>query len=729
MARSPQNDLPRLGRYQVLSKLAQGGMAEIFLAKAIGVMGFERLVAIKLIHSHLTRDTEFVKMFIDEARIAMHLHHRNIVQTFDLDKADDTYFIAMEFVHGVNLYDVYERIAARGQWFELPLALYVIAEACKGLHFAHTRFGPDGRPLGIVHRDISPQNILLSFEGEVKITDFGIAKAAERMHHTTPGIVKGKYAYMAPEVLRDSPADPRVDVFAAGVVLYELLVGENPFAGSSAVETIENVLNVEVPSPTSKGAPGGKDLDHIVAKALAKDPDRRYQSALELAQALTDHGLNLTMARRDIAAGDAAVQRLLSDLFPDKANRLPGATAEPVQIPLGGTGSTTDAELAKALPNDYASAKTHNLPALEEEDEDDIDEPARGSEADRTLLQMPSVSVNDLPAMAPRDLEEVDVEASTAMEIGGGAPTVESPVVSDAMIAAYARGQAATQDESALSPEDRTIMSGGIYAQLGLDADETAQAAPDLPGAMRLPTSALQAVSPPRRPRNAAEEALANAATRRATPSLDADGNLDPTLDPLPVTPVMPRGGNPMSHIDMLGPASSGVDMVVPVASAGRSPEPFRPNGAGPALPASSGLFGPPPHMGGPRGPSAYGHPTLPPVMPPTVPVAPAASRRTTLIAAVLVLIAVAIVGVTVVVRRSSRVDASVTIPITSDPSGASVSINGTVQPDPTPLNATVPAGRSYRIEISKPGHAPAMREIRPVVGMQSGIHVVLERQ
>ena len=217
MTVTPPEDFPQLGRYQIINKIASGGMAEVFLARAVGAMGFQRLVAVKLIHANFTRDSDFVKMFIDEARIAMHLHHRNIVQVFDLDQLHDTYFIAMEFVHGVNVYDLYEAIAAKNRWVDVSLALYIVAEVCKGLHFAHTRVGPDGRPMNIVHRDISPQNVLLSFEGEVKITDFGIATAAERLHQTAAGIVKGKYAYMAPERLEDQKVDGRVDVFAAGV--------------------------------------------------------------------------------------------------------------------------------------------------------------------------------------------------------------------------------------------------------------------------------------------------------------------------------------------------------------------------------------------------------------------------------------------------------------------------------------------------------------------------------
>jgi eukaryotic-like serine/threonine-protein kinase len=341
MAEVQSESYPKLGRYQVINKIAAGGMAEVFLAKATGAMGFSRLVALKLIHSNFTRDEEFVKMFIDEARIAMHLHHRNIVQVFDLDQIGDTYFIAMEFVHGVNLYDLYERIASKNRWIDPPMALYLIAEVSKGLHFAHTRTGPDGRRLGIIHRDISPQNVLLSFEGEVKITDFGIATAAERLHQTAAGIVKGKYAYMAPERLQERPIDARVDVFSVGVLMYELLVGENPFAGPSAVETIENVLNKPIPPPSERGAPVTKRLDEICLKALARDPAQRYASGQALADAVTEYAMELTHARKDMAAGDAALTALLAELFPEKVASPPRA-GDPNSLNLPGVAVVSD---------------------------------------------------------------------------------------------------------------------------------------------------------------------------------------------------------------------------------------------------------------------------------------------------------------------------------------------------------------------------------------------------
>ncbi|MGF1511153.1 MAG: protein kinase [Myxococcota bacterium] len=400
------DDYPKLGRFQVVNRIAAGGMAEVFLARAVGVMGFQRLVALKLIHANFTRDPEFVKMFIDEARIAMHLHHRNIVQVFDLDQVGETYFIAMEYVHGVNVYDLYERAAAQDRWLDVPLALYIVAELCKGLHFAHTRTGPDGRPMNIVHRDVSPQNVLLSFEGEVKITDFGIATAAERLHHTAAGIVKGKYAYMAPERLEEKPIDGRVDVFSAGVLLYELLTGENPFAGPSAIETIEAVLGKEVDPPSQRGAAVNPKLDAIVLKALAKAPVERFSNAQALGDALTEFAMDMTFARKDMASGDSALSVTLADLFPERARTGP-TFADPKSLELPGVVHQTSSDEREMMNGAQ-----------------DMDAP--------TVLRMSPVASHDLDTTASNesfdpaddDMPEADDDTSSqtiAVEAVGGA--------------------------------------------------------------------------------------------------------------------------------------------------------------------------------------------------------------------------------------------------------------------------------------------------------------------
>ncbi|MEQ9497760.1 MAG: protein kinase [Deltaproteobacteria bacterium] len=464
MTSTQAEEFPTLGRYQVINRIASGGMAEVFLAKAVGAMGFQRLVAVKLIHANFTRDEEFVKMFIDEARIAMHLHHRNIVQVFDLDKVGDTYFIAMEFVHGVNLYDLYERIASKNRWIEPPMALYLVAEISKGLHFAHTRTGADGRPLGIIHRDISPQNVLLSFEGEVKITDFGIATAAERLHQTAAGIVKGKYAYMAPERLKEEKVDSRVDVFSVGVLLYELLVGENPFAGPSAVETIENVLGKTVPAPSERGAPVSRRLDEICLKALAKNPDERYASGQALADAVTEYAMELTHARKDMAAGDSAVTKLLSDLFPERANRTPTA-ADPKSLSLPGV---EDPQTAEQIPPNGSSGlletqedlRSSDVEAALEEDSEDFDAP--------TVLKM--TPVKGLPQIISAGPSGVDTLPPTHDPVGdpsglfdasSGDPTTptELPPTYESADPTIEHGPVAGYDDDVEDPFAQTLPS------------------------------------------------------------------------------------------------------------------------------------------------------------------------------------------------------------------------------------------------------------------------------
>jgi eukaryotic-like serine/threonine-protein kinase len=225
-------------RYRVLNKIDAGGMAEIYLARAVAVGGIEKNVAIKRVLPALTKNKRFVNMFLDEARLSMVLTHANIVQVFDVGRADGTYFIVMEYVDGQNLRRIIQRMSERGYRIAVPLASYLIAEVCKGLSHAHDQRDQQGNPLGIVHRDISPPNILISRAGEVKITDFGLAKAITQFEITDPGIVKGKFSYLSPEAANGKLVDHRADIFAAGILLWELLAGRRLFLGKSDMETV-----------------------------------------------------------------------------------------------------------------------------------------------------------------------------------------------------------------------------------------------------------------------------------------------------------------------------------------------------------------------------------------------------------------------------------------------------------------------------------------------------------
>jgi len=270
------------GKYYLLERINVGGMAEVFKAKVVGVEGFERIVALKRILPHIAEDEEFITMFIDEAKIAVQLQHANIAQIFDLGKVDDAYFIALEYVQGRDLRGIFDDLRRHTQTMPLPQVCYVIMQVCEGLDYAHNKRDAQGRALNLVHRDISPQNVLIGYEGEVKLIDFGIAKAAGKASKTQAGILKGKFGYMSPEQVRGLPIDRRSDIFALGIILYEMLTGQRLFVGESDFSTLEKVRNVEIVPPSSLNAKIPEPLERIVLKALAKDLEDRYQNALDL---------------------------------------------------------------------------------------------------------------------------------------------------------------------------------------------------------------------------------------------------------------------------------------------------------------------------------------------------------------------------------------------------------------------------------------------------------------
>lgn len=271
---SPGDYPSPFGKYQLLEHLARGGMADVFRAKSRGVEGFEKVLVIKRILAELATDESFVEMFVNEAKIAVTLSHANIVQVFDLGRIDDAYYIAMEHVAGIDLERIHALTLANGHPMPVELAVFLASEIAKALDYAHRRRDSSMKPLGIVHRDVSPSNVLVSFEGEVKLTDFGIAKALHT-GKTDEGLLKGKIAYMAPEQARAESVDARADLFSLGVVLYELLSGTHPFRGETSRETYENVLRAS-PAPLTHVPP---ELARIVEVALRADPDDRYPTA------------------------------------------------------------------------------------------------------------------------------------------------------------------------------------------------------------------------------------------------------------------------------------------------------------------------------------------------------------------------------------------------------------------------------------------------------------------
>jgi eukaryotic-like serine/threonine-protein kinase len=275
--------LAKLGKYELVRPIATGGMAEVFLAKTEGPMGFAKTVVVKRIRPHLLDDPTFVEMFLGEAKLAAQLNHPNIVQIFDFGEADGAYYIAMEYVDGPNLRALAARASAARQPLPLAVVAKIVSYACEGLAYAHDFVSPEtGQPLNIVHRDISPDNIVVAQSGAVKVVDFGIAKAAEQLHQTRSGLRKGKLAYMSPEYLKGKQPDRRADVFALGVVLYELLANKKPYDAESEVTLMHAMIYEDMVPIRARRPDIPADLEAIVEKTLRRDRDDRYPSCREL---------------------------------------------------------------------------------------------------------------------------------------------------------------------------------------------------------------------------------------------------------------------------------------------------------------------------------------------------------------------------------------------------------------------------------------------------------------
>ncbi len=282
-------------RYTLSTKIAKGGMAEIYLGSSVGQDGFQRVCAIKRILPHFANDEEYVKMFRDEAHICKNLQHANIVRVEGFEEVEGSYAIIMEFINGSDLRTMLHAAETAKTRVPVAMACYIVAEAARGLHFAHTKVDEVTRqPLGIVHRDISPQNILVSYEGEVKVTDFGIADADNKMTETRPGIVKGKYSYMSPEQIQGKrDVDARTDVFALAIVLWEMLAMRRLFNGANDAETIQRVRNCKIDVDIRQiNKDVDEDLEKILKLGLAKDVKKRFKSAGELERALRQYLAN-----------------------------------------------------------------------------------------------------------------------------------------------------------------------------------------------------------------------------------------------------------------------------------------------------------------------------------------------------------------------------------------------------------------------------------------------------
>ena len=282
----PSTGPTAFGKYQLFASLGRGGMADVFLALSRGPLGFNKLVVVKRLRSALSEEQSFLDMFLDEARLAARLNHPNVVHTYEVGEHEGSYFIAMEYLEGQPLNKIIRDLAKRGEELEPPQCARIVSDALAGLHHAHELRDYDGTPLRIVHRDVSPHNVFVTYDGQVKLVDFGIAKAALSSTDTEVGVLKGKVAYMSPEQAMGIQLDRRADLFSMGIVLWELLARKRLMQGDSAASTLHCILNSPVPLVSSVLPRIDPELDSIVAKALDKDPDKRFQSALAMREAL-----------------------------------------------------------------------------------------------------------------------------------------------------------------------------------------------------------------------------------------------------------------------------------------------------------------------------------------------------------------------------------------------------------------------------------------------------------
>jgi len=395
----------RFGKYDLLAHLATGGMADIFLAKIHGESGFEKLVVVKRLLDKLALDPEYVEMFLDEARINARLSHTNVVQVLELGKVDGMYFMAMEYVSGLSVAQIGKLTTQRLGAVPQEVAAGVVAQACAGLHYAHEKKLPDGTPLGVIHRDISPQNLILTVEGVVKVVDFGIAKAEGRATQTRAGIIKGKFAYMAPEQCVGDPIDRRADVFALGIVLFELCTSRRLFKRENTYRTYEAITNCDVPDPRGINPSIALEVAQVIKRALTKLPSDRYQTAEEMQEAL-----ERAMQRSQLRGSSTALAAFLERVFPEEIARQQQMVARAQAGEAIARPSGKELQVAGALT------------------EGDPDEPTSVYAMDGLAAESAAepTSIDEIPR-PPEDLEIPGVPAAAAHSPTAKKPTPPKP--------------------------------------------------------------------------------------------------------------------------------------------------------------------------------------------------------------------------------------------------------------------------------------------------------------
>jgi serine/threonine protein kinase len=406
----------KLKDYEVIAPLTSGGMATLFLARRRGVGGFSRLVALKLVHQHLTEDSAMIKLFLDEARISAHVVHPNVVHVEEVGMEGGIYFIAMEYVHGVSLAQLLKRLADEKRRLSPKLCVWLAAQAAEALHAAHEAVGENGAPLHIVHRDVSPQNVLLGHTGHLKLIDFGIAKSQAALHHSEGGAaVLGKLRYMSPEQLHLTPVDKRTDVYALGVMLWEMLTSRS-LLRCQRIDDPRDWAIRENPPPPSKYTPlSTSQLDRVVLKAIAHDASQRYENALQFRSALLR--AEPSAARIDAPKIAAVMRAVLSDELDRQRANLPNEVT--VQLDIGADGLEPKTEGSLAEFTTHIGNGSSN-----ETDIDEDSEPTRiKSNTD------PSIRLDPLPSYRPTQPSSPGLSPEAAQAIAKMRRTATTGVV------------------------------------------------------------------------------------------------------------------------------------------------------------------------------------------------------------------------------------------------------------------------------------------------------------
>ncbi|NPD21901.1 serine/threonine protein kinase [Corallococcus exiguus] len=538
-----------VGKYVVRRKLAEGGMAEIFLCTARGPEGFEKEVVIKRVRAFLASDPDFVQMFIAEARLASRLNHANVVQIFDFDKHEDTYYLAMEYVRGCSLWELRKRSKEAMTPMPPVLVAHIGAEVARGLHYAH-RLRVNGELLNLVHRDVTPHNVLVSYDGAVKLTDFGIAKAGNKL--TNPGVLKGKFAYMSPEQARGESVDVRTDVFALGVVLWELLTGGRLFQGDSEIAVLRAVQESTIVPPARLNPDVPPDLDAVICRALERDLSKRFQTAGELERALAQCVLNHARS-----VDDTDVGAFVRPLFPIAASNqalpaLPERTAlEDGALPAAGAPPR---EPTAVMPSrEHASGAK------------------RGASPDEDRHGTTLVLSRDDQAPSGRPPQ----------------PTPQMPLQSMGREAPLARRSESREVPAARaeSPSDENSMAWAGSA----DDDAGASASRSVDGGSRSSASARRVESSSRKPDTASARRVALAADERSGAD---DRELDTVSATEPGPPVAPSRKRAL----WAGAAALGLAGLVGVLAVARSNTGARDAGQGsPPAQATTPMANPPP--------------------------------------------------------------------------------------------------------------------------------------